>query len=101
VYQEFVTLYPQSSVQNEHNLLDSAGNRVIDPETRTGRRLDHVVIHEGRVIDVVETTSLTANKRKQLLHESDVRNNGGVYIRDKETGELLVVPEISRIERRP
>jgi len=100
VHQELVAQYPNASVQDQHTLLDVNGNKAIDPDTKSGRRLDHVVIQDGKVIDVVETTSQTAEKDKQLAHEERVRANHGVYIRDKETGKLLVVPKISRVVRK-
>jgi hypothetical protein len=93
-------LYPSGSVQNQQYLRDRDGNIVIDPNTGTARRLDHVVVVGGKIMDVVETTSLTANKRDQILHEQETRNAGGVYIRDRNTGSLIEVPSISRIERR-
>lgn len=94
-------MYPNGSVQNQQYLRDKEGNIVIDPATGTGRRLDHVVIVNGKVVDVVETTSLTAEKQTQLRHERETRNAGGTYIRDRATGNLIEVPSISRIERRP
>lgn len=65
-------------------------------------RLDHVVIVNGKVVDVVETTSLTAEKDKQIRHENEneTRKAGGVYVRDRESGDLVEVPSVSRIERR-
>ena len=93
-------LYPNGNVQNQQYLRDKDGNIVIDPNTGTARRLDHVVVEGSKVVDVVETTSLTANKRAQILHEQETRRAGGVYIRDRGTGDLIEVPLISRIERR-
>lgn len=55
----------------------------------------------GKVVDVVETTSLTAKKEKQMRHEQQTRDAGGTFIRDRQTGQLVEVPSISRIERRP
>jgi hypothetical protein len=92
--------YPNGSVQDQQYLRDRNGNIVIDPLTGTARRLDHVVIVDGKVVDVVETTSLTAEKTQLLRHEDQVRSNGGSYIRDRDTGELFKVPSISRVERR-
>ncbi|WP_307579487.1 hemagglutinin repeat-containing protein [Variovorax paradoxus] len=93
--------YPLASVQNEQYLRDKNGNIVIDPITNTSRRIDHVVIQNGQVIDVVETTSLTADKIRQLQHEADTRAAGGLYVRDRDTGNLVLVPNVSRLERRP
>jgi hypothetical protein len=93
--------YPSASVQNEQYLRDANGKIVIDPNTGTSRRIDHVVVQNGQVIDSVETTSNTADKRAQLQHEADTRAAGGLYIRDRDTGRLLPVPNVSRLERRP
>jgi hypothetical protein len=93
--------YPGGSVQNQQYLRDKNGNIVIDPYTGTARPLDHVVIIGGKVVEVVETTSLTADKDEQLEHERETRRAGGTFIRDRETGKLVEVPSISRIERRP
>jgi hypothetical protein len=62
--------------------------------------LDHVVIVDGKVVDVVETTSMSADKRAQIRHEAETRNAGGTFIRDRQTGQLVEIPTISRIERR-
>jgi filamentous hemagglutinin len=94
------TQYPNSSVQNQQYLRDKEGNIVIDPNTGTARRLDHVVIVDGKVVDVVETTSMSADKRAQIRHEAETRNAGGTFIRDRQTGQLVEIPTISRIERR-
>lgn len=101
VHQDLTQQYPGASVQDEQYLRDGDGNISIDPKTGTARRLDHVVIENGRVIDVVETTSMGANKRTQLLHEANVRNNGGTFVRDRNTGQLVQLNQTSRIERRP
>ena len=54
------------------------------------------------VLSAVQTAaSLTAEKDKQILHEQETRNAGGTFIRDRETGKLVEVPAVSRIERRP
>ncbi|MFN3440571.1 MAG: ShlB/FhaC/HecB family hemolysin secretion/activation protein [Acidovorax sp.] len=98
---DLLAQYPGGSVQNQQYLRDKEGNIVIDPNTGTARRLDHVVIVGGKVIEVVETTSLTADKDQQILHERETRRAGGSFIRDRETGKLVEVSDVSRIERRP
>jgi hypothetical protein len=93
--------YPNGSVQNQQYLRDKNGDIVIDPLTNTARRLDHVVVVNGKVVEVVETTSLTASKDTQIRHEEEVRSNGGTFVRDRNTGKLIEVSSISRVERRP
>ena len=80
---------------------DKNGNIVIDPNTGTARRLDHVVVVNVEAVDVVETTSLNADKRAQILHEQNVRNIVGIYIRDRLSGDLIEVKSTSRIVPRP
>ncbi|MDT0137220.1 RHS repeat-associated core domain-containing protein [Acidovorax sp. PRC11] len=82
-------------VQNEVYLRTKDGKRAIDPLTGTGRRIDHVVIDNinGTVICCCETTSLTADKREQTDKENRIRENGGHYIRDRKTNELLDVKD--------
>ena len=93
--------YPGASVQRESELLDCDGCKVLDPETYTGRRLDHVVIDNGTARDVVETTSLDASKKQQLAKEERIREAGGTFVRDRETGELVDVSSIkTRVVRR-
>jgi len=55
----------------------------------TGRRIDHVIIENNLGKYSIETTSKTAYKNAQLLKEIRIRNNGGVFIRDRITGELI------------
>jgi len=100
VHQELEKLYPGASVQDELFLRDKDGNIAVNPKTGKSRRLDHVVIENGQVLDVVETTSLTAEKKNQINHEIKVREGGGEFIRDRRTGELLEVTSVSRIERK-
>ena len=63
--------------------------------------IDSVVIQGGRVLDSVEATSMTANKRAQILKEQSVRNNGGTFIRDRATGQLIDISNVpTRIVRK-
>jgi len=85
---ELQSQYPDASVQREQYLRDSDGNIVRDPVTGEGRRIDHVVIEDGNVIDSVETTSINADKTAQTNKEIRIRESGGEYIRDRDTGCL-------------
>jgi hypothetical protein len=80
---------PDSKVQNERYLRDKEGKIVKDPKTGEGRRIDHAVIKDGKVTKLVETTSPTASKDKQVLKEQRIRSEGGTYIRDKENKKHL------------
>ncbi|UTM59457.1 hemagglutinin repeat-containing protein [Photobacterium sp. CCB-ST2H9] len=92
--------YPEASVQPEQYLRDSDGRIVKDPLTGEGRRIDHVVIQNGKVIDSAETTSLSARKEKQSEKEKRIRDSGGKYVRDRETGCLVEIYCETRIIRR-
>ncbi|MFC7670494.1 RHS repeat-associated core domain-containing protein [Hymenobacter humi] len=92
---------PGASVQRERFLRDSNGKIAKDPVSGEGRRIDHAVIKDGTVTDLVETTSLTAPKGAQAAKEARIREAGGTYIRDKETRKLHDVKEVpTRLERR-
>jgi hypothetical protein len=98
---ELKNKYPGATVLKERLLRDSSGKKVLDPLTKTGRKLDHVVVKDGVVIDAVETTSVSANKAAQISKEMRIRNKGGVYIRDNTTGKLLKISHIkTRIVRK-
>jgi hypothetical protein len=75
-------------------LRDKDGKIVRDARTGTARRLDHVVIKDGKVLAIRETTSLTATKTSQSLKETRIRESGGVYIRDRKTGSLIDVSKV-------
>lgn len=100
--QELKEKYPDAKVENERYLRDENGKIVKDPLTGEARRLDHVVTQDGKVIDIVETTSSTVDKAAQLAKEGRIIENGGTFIRDRATRELLPIGEASsRIITRP
>ena len=74
------------------------GKKAIDPVTKTGRVVDHVVIKDGKAC-IYETTRLGASKDAQLAKEQRILDNGGNYIRGKETRELVPVNGRSEIIR--
>jgi hypothetical protein len=94
VESELRAQYPNATIQSEVYLRTASGARAIDPLTGTARRIDSVVIQNGRVLDSVEVTSLTANKRAQILKEQSIRNNGGTFIRDRATGQLIDIGQV-------
>lgn len=85
----------------EAYLRDKNGNIVRDPETGEARRVDFVVVKDGKVVDSVEVTSKTADKTEQSAKENRIRDAGGNYVRDS-GGNLVEVPADvqTRIERR-
>jgi len=76
-------------IEDEVYLRDKDGNIVKDPVTGEARRVDFVVIKDGKVIKSYEVTSPTAPKEDQMAKEARIRENGGNYMRDEETGELI------------
>lgn len=89
---------PGASVQNQQYLRDANGKIVKDPKTGEARRVDHAVIKDGKAT-TVETTSNTANKGAQSAKEDRIRDAGGTFVRDRETGKLCAVGGQSEIRR--
>jgi hypothetical protein len=90
---------PNASVQNEQYLRNADGS-IARASDGTGRRVDHAVIENGRA-RTVETTSLTADKRNQISKERDIIDNGGTYVRDRSTKQVVPVEGASEIRRVP
>ena len=85
----------------EAYLRDKDGNIVKDPVTGEARRVDFMVVKDGKVVDSIEVTSKTADKTEQTAKEERIREAGGNYIRDND-GDLVEIPPTvhTRIERR-
>lgn len=96
--------YPESEgykIESEVYLRDKAGNIVKDPETGEARRVDFVVVKEGKVVDSIEVTSNTADKTMQSAKEGRIRDAGGNYIKDSNGNLIEYANGVStRIERR-
>lgn len=104
VANELEKKYPEEEgfqVISETYLRDKDGNIVKDPETGEARRVDFMVVKDGKVIDSIEVTSKTADKTEQSAKEERIRESGGNYIRDND-GNLVEIPSTvhTRIERR-
>jgi RHS repeat-associated protein len=101
VAQELSARYPNASVQGEVYLRTADGKIATDAKGR-GRRLDLVAIDGGRVVDIVEVTSMNARKTAQLRKENAIHQlNGQVFVRDRLSGALIEVTGwISTVERR-
>jgi hypothetical protein len=97
---ELQAQYPNARIQSQVYLRTADGERALDPLTGEGRRLDFVVIEDGRVVDVVETTSMGARKAEQALKELRIRESGGTYIRDRSGKCLLDACDIMTREDR-
>ena len=104
VAQELEKKYPPEKgyqIVSEAYLRDKNGNIVKDPETGQARRIDFVVVKDGKVVDSIEVTSKTADKTGQCAKEDRIRDAGGNFIRDN-NGNLVPFPTMVRtkIERR-
>ncbi|WP_204166838.1 hypothetical protein [Bacillus sp. CGMCC 1.16541] len=104
VNKELEKQYPSEdgyTIESEVYLRDENGQIVKDPVTGEARRIDFVVIKDGKVIDSIEVTSKTADKTEQSAKEARIRENGGNYIKDS-NGDLVEIPEdvTTKIERR-
>ncbi|OGV73566.1 MAG: hypothetical protein A3K18_17770 [Lentisphaerae bacterium RIFOXYA12_64_32] len=93
--------FKDASVQREQYLRTADGKIAEDPLTGEARRIDHVIIENGQARYSVETTSKTAPKAEQLAKEARIRANGGTFVRDRTTGELIDVSNApTRVSRR-
>ncbi|HCM43678.1 MAG: Rhs-related transmembrane protein, YD repeat protein [Candidatus Kaiserbacteria bacterium GW2011_GWC2_49_12] len=81
--------FPDASIQREVYLRNADGTIAKDPFTGEGRRIDFAVIQNGRVQGLHEVTSQTADKATQTLKEDSIRQAGGTFIKDRQTGNLI------------
>ncbi|MCG3773256.1 MAG: tRNA nuclease WapA [Nitrospira sp.] len=100
VADEMQGLHTDGRVQQQTYLRTPDGKRAVDPESGEMRKLDGVVIKDGKAVKSYEVTSPTANKKLQEAKERNIRNLGGNYVRDRQTGKLLLVPK-TKIIRKP
>jgi RHS repeat-associated protein len=91
---------PGSKIQNQQYLRDSSGKIAKDPVSGEGRRVDHAVIQDGSA-KTVETTSMTADKAAQSAKEQRILDNGGTYVRDRDTREVVPVQGPCELRRCP
>lgn len=96
--------YPEKegyTILPETYLRDKDGKIVKDEKTNEARRIDFVVVDaKGKVCDMIEVTSKTADKTGQMFKENRIRQAGGNYINYK--GQTIKIPDNvkTRIERR-
>ena len=89
--------HPNATILRERYIRDASGKSVRDAfESR--RRLDFVVIEDGKVKGVYEVTSPTADKTAQLEKEMNIRREakGGAHV--KAPGKKGALYDISNIE---
>ena len=87
--------YPNAQILSERYIRDSSGVSVKD-SFGSRRRLDFVVVEDGKVRGIFEVTSPTADKTLQIRKEQYIRNNGGTHI--KAPGRNGVLYDISDVD---
>jgi len=87
-------------IEREQYLRDKDGNIVKDPETGEARRIDFTVSKNGEVVKSIEVTSETAPKDAQIAKEGRIRDVGGNFIKDRDTGQLVEIPKDTQTEVR-
>ena len=104
VEEELEKKYPESEgyeIVSEAYLRDSEGKIVRDPETGEARRIDFVVVKDGKVVDSIEVTSETADKTGQTAKEERIREAGGSYLRTSDGSRAKYPDDLhTTIERR-
>jgi YD repeat-containing protein len=95
VLSELKAKYPNATIQKQVYLRNADNKIAKDPlSNNEGRRLDFVVIQEGKVLEAVEVTSMKADKAFQLTKEDNIRSSGGTFIRDRSTGQLIDISNV-------
>ena len=92
--------HPNAKIQCQCYLRDAQGKSVKDPDTGERRRVDTAVIQDGQA-KTFEVTSPLADKTDQLDKERRILQNGGTYIRDRSTGNLVPVSGVADVVRLP
>ena len=102
-YSELKEEYPKQkgyNVEREQYLRDIDGNIVKDNQTNESRRIDFIVTKDNVAVISIEVTSKTAPKELQSAKEERIRANGGNFVKDRETGKLVNIPENIKTEVR-
>ena len=87
--------FPNAKILSERYIRDIKGKSVKDT-FGSRRRLDFVVVEDGKVKGVYEVTSPTADKTAQMVKKADIRRNGGTHV--KEPGKNGALYDISKVE---
>lgn len=90
--------HPDAKIFQERYLRDSTGKSVKDDITGERRRVDFVVVEDGKVTRVVEVTSTSADKVSQFAKEQRIRAAGGTYVREPGKRGTKGLYDISDIE---
>jgi hypothetical protein len=102
-YKELQQEFPENEgykIEREQYLRDKDGNVVKDSITGEARRIDFTVSKDGKVVKTIEVTSETAPKAVQIAKEDRIRDAGGNFIKDRDTGILVAIPKDTQTEVR-
>jgi len=102
-FKELQKEFPESEgykIEPEQYLRDKDGKIVKDSETGEARRVDFIVAKDGQVVKSIEVTSETAPKNAQMAKEDRIRTEGGNFVKDRDTGELIEIPKVIQTEVR-
>jgi len=102
-YKELQREFPEEKgykIEREQYLRDQNGNIAKDPQTGEPRRIDFTASQNGKVVKSIEVTSETAPKDAQIAKENRIRDAGGNFIKDRDTGQLIEIPKDTQTEVR-
>lgn len=102
-YKELQREFPEDGgykVEREQYLRDKEGNIVKDSETGEARRIDFIVSKDEKVVKSIEVTSEIASKDAQIAKEDRIRDTGGDFIKDRDTGQLIEIAKDIKTEVR-
>lgn len=101
-HQELQGEFPKDGykIEREQYLRDKDGNIVKDPETGEARRIDFTVSKNSQIVKSIEVTSETAPKDAQIAKENRIKDAGGNFIKDRDTGQLIEIPKDTQTEIR-
>ena len=86
--------HPNATILKERYIRDVSGKSVRDVITNSRRRVDFVVIENGKVTGVYEVTSPTADKTAQDLKEERIRNKGEPVLKNPDEKEHYMIFQI-------
>ena len=102
VHAKLKSIFGDDNVLKERALRDASGKRVRDMSAGgdgTGRNIDFVVKDKNGKWRPVEVTSPTAPKADQINKEIRIRSQGGTFVRNPKTGEIVPVEGVSKVIR--
>jgi len=88
--------FPETDGFKHHQeayLRNEQGDIVKDRLTGEARRVDIMVEKDGIICKSYEITSETAPKELQIAKEERIRQSGGSFILDRDTGKLIELPK--------